>query len=100
MTSRGQSSRKLIPTVEPTIPHSPEFQETREDNGSDELAQLKANLQLLQQAQVNQSLEHQQTKVTLSNIEKMLTQISTRREPGDDPYDPDPPLEDERRARD
>jgi len=99
MTSRGQSSRKLIPTVEPTIPHSPEFQETREDNGSDELAQLKANLQLLQQAQVNQSLEHQQTKVTLSNIEKMLAQITTRNEPRDNDSDPTPPLEEERRPR-
>jgi Zinc knuckle len=99
MTTRGQSSRKLIPTVEPTIPHSPEFQEMEEDNGNDELAQLKANLQLLQQAQVNQSLEHQQTKVTLSNIEKMLAQITTRNEPRDNDSDPTPPLEEERRPR-
>jgi Zinc knuckle len=86
-------------STEPSIPHSLEFQEMEEDNNSDELAQLKANLQLLQQAQVNQSLEQQQAKVTLSNIEKMLAKIATRGEPETSDSDPTPPLEEERRTR-
>ena len=77
MSTRKQPPKDLYPSIEHAVPSSPlNFQ--AEDEENDEILTLKANIQVLQQAQVNQSIEHQHTKSTLSNIERILAQISAR----------------------
>src|SRR5450432_370131 len=69
MSARSQPIRDLYPSIEHAIPSSPMNFQAEDKN--DELLTIKANIQVLQQGQVNQRL-------TLGNIERMLAQMLVR----------------------
>ena len=73
MSTRKQLPKDLYLSIEHAVPSSLVNFQAKDEEDDDEILTLKANIQVLQQGQVNQRL-------TLGNIERMLVQMSAREE--------------------